>query len=326
MVAVTLTPKELCDLCHPLLRFFEACPQNPDLLTWPQMITKEELWTSEQLADMRAQHMEYRTFREILLLNENMKPLVMNLLLYGASALECMMTWASFFAPCIPILLTALFVHTRKQKFCRALVMWLSAKTCFFWIFFFCETFKMPKSDSLLICQIDGSLHESAGFSEHCFLISSFLTYLVLSSLLSLNRNVPISLVTAAESIPINPFKKCKYYAIFGVIYIIILYLSKMYLAMYSQACLMTSIEVGMGFAIMFMVIMIVTNLWPLNPQAFHTEVFPTEEFLLNHLCLKWDIDIELPKLEKLSRIKQTLEDALKVKAEFDQRARELAK
>ena len=99
------------------------------------------------------------------------------------------------------------------------------------------------------------------------------------------------------------------------------LYLSKIYLAMYTQQCLMTSIELGMGFAIGFLVLMIACGLWPLRPQTFMAESFPTEEFLLNHLCLKWDIETELPKLEKLSRIKQTLEGALQAKKDFDMRA-----
>ena len=88
----------------------------------------------------------------------------------------------------------------------------------------------------------------------------------------------------------------------------------------------MMSIELGMGFSIMFLFIMILTNLWPIRLLAFLSDAFPTEEFLLNHLCLKWDVDTELPKLEKLSRLKQALEEALQVKANFDKRARELAK
>ena len=111
-----------------------------------------------------------------------------------------------------------------------------------------------------------------------------------------------------------------------GLGYILALFISKIHLALYSQAFLVTSVEIGMGYAILFQFVMIALNLWPLRPQTFFGDAaFPTEDFLLNHLCLKWDIDTELPKFEKLSRIKQTLEAALKVKADFDQRARTLA-
>lgn len=134
MVAVTLTQKELCDLCNPLLRLLEACSQNPDLLVWPTTVTKEDLWKSEQFVELREQKIEFSSYREILLLNENITPFVMNFLLYGASAFEWFLTLASFWAPCIPIIMAALFIHTRKQLFCRYLIMWLSAKTCF-WLF-----------------------------------------------------------------------------------------------------------------------------------------------------------------------------------------------
>ena len=56
------------------------------------------------------------------------------------------------------------------------------------------------------------------------------------------------------------------YGMIAGLGYILTLFLSKMHLAMYSQAFLVTSIEIGMGYAIFFQFVMIALNLWPLRP------------------------------------------------------------
>ena len=69
----------------------------------------------------------------------------MNLVLYGATFFQWLMTWASVMAVCIPALLLLAYLITRKQDYCRALVMWLSAKTCFW--YFNDEAYKMAKSD-----------------------------------------------------------------------------------------------------------------------------------------------------------------------------------
>jgi len=46
----------------------------------------------------------------------------------------------------------------------------------------------------------------------------------------------------------------------------------------------------------------------------------------LNHLCMKWHIGLNLPKLEKMDRIKRKLEDVLAAKVEIDKKMQELAK
>ena len=58
----------------------------------------------------------------------------------------------------------------------------------------------MAKSESLMICQVDGTLRESTGFSEYLFLLGSFFTYLFLSSLLSLNSKSPLFQMKASEN------------------------------------------------------------------------------------------------------------------------------
>lgn len=110
-----------------------------------------------------------------------------------------------------------------------------------------------------------------------------------------------------------------------GVVYLFALYLAKTHFMQYSQTLLMTSLELGMGFAIIFLVLMVATGMWPIRLQACFVDQFPTEEFLLNHLCIKWEINTELDKLEKMAQIKTKLEDVLKIKAEFDLKARALA-
>ena len=98
------------------------------------------------------------------------------------------------------------------------------------------------------------------------FLVSSFFTYLVLSSLLSLNS---IQLI--------RNVKQSLNWAIIYFILILALFTSKTYLAMYTSSSLLTSVELGMGFTLMFLIIMITSGFWPINPQMFHSVSFPSE-------------------------------------------------
>ena len=93
------------------------------------------------------------------------------------------------------------------------------------------------------------------------------------------------------------------YAMIAGAIFLFILYLAKIHLMQSSQTVIITSIELGMGFAIVFLVLMIGINFWPIRLTTCFDSL-PEEEILLNHLCMKWDIDTELPKLEKMTQIK----------------------
>ena len=83
---------------------------------------------------MRNSEVSFHTFREILLLKENTQLLMLNLTLYGASFAEWLMTWASFFAPCIPVLLTLHYITFRKRDLCRTLIVWVFSKLMF-WYF-----------------------------------------------------------------------------------------------------------------------------------------------------------------------------------------------
>jgi hypothetical protein len=96
------------------------------------MIENHEVYTSEQLAEMRELKIAFNTFRENLLLNENMQPFMMNLILYCTSFFEMLMVAASYLASCIPVLLFMAYILTRKHDFCRSLVIYLFAKTIFF--------------------------------------------------------------------------------------------------------------------------------------------------------------------------------------------------
>lgn len=80
----------------------------------------------------------------------------------------------------------------------------------------------------------------------------------------------------------------------------------------------------GMGFAIFFLIKMVVFNAWPIRLTACFDSL-PEEELLLNHLCMKWHIGLNLPKLEKMDKIKRKLEDVLTAKAEIDKKMLELA-
>ena len=79
-----------------------------------------------------------------------------------------------------------------------------------------------------------------------------------------------------------------------------------------------------MGFAIVTLILMITTNMWPIRLSTCFDSL-PEEELLLNHLCLKWHISTKLSKLDKMSHIKKKLEEVLNAKAEVDRLAQKLA-
>ena len=111
---------------------------------------------------------------------------------------------------------------------------------------------------------------------------------------------------------------------IVGAIFLFALYLSKLHLQQSSQMVIITSMEVGMGFTIVFIILMVGCNQWPIRLSTCF-DALPEEELLLNHLCLKWKISTKLSKLEKMTQIKNKLDSVLAAKVEIDKRAQELA-
>ena len=223
----------LCQACDPMLRFTEACSIKPDLLTFPKMISHDELYTSEQLAELRELKITFNTFRETLLLNENMQPFVMNLILYGTSAFEWVMVTASFFSACIPVLLFLAYFTTRKPDFCRALVMYMTTKIVFFW--WSSDQWALNgELDKFYICSFEGDLRLAPALSEQCFVYSAFLTYLVLSTVLSMNNGMCGNMM--------QRLNVAFYALIAGGVYMFFLYLSKYHLLQNSHA--MASISV----------------------------------------------------------------------------------
>ena len=61
-----------------------------------------------------------------------MQPLVMNLILYSTWAYEVLMVITSFLAATLPFLLMMGLLLTRKPGFCRALIVYMVAKICFY--------------------------------------------------------------------------------------------------------------------------------------------------------------------------------------------------
>ena len=78
--------------------------------------------------------------------------------------------------------------------------------------------------------------------------------------------------------------------------------------------------EIGMGFAIVFLLLMVGFNQWPIRLSTCF-DALPEEELLLNHLCLKWKISTNLSKLAKMSQIKNKLDSVLAAKIEIDKKA-----
>ena len=292
----------ICQACHPLLRLTESCALKPDLLAIPKMISNDELYTSEQLTELREAKITFTTFRENLLLNENMQPFVMNLILYASSFFEMIMVAASFLAACLPVLLVMAYVFTRKPDFCRALVVYISAKIVFVW--WSDENWALiSENEKFYVCTLQGDLRESTTLSEQCFVLSAFLAYVVLSTVLSMNNGICGNMM--------QRLNVAFYAMIAGGVYMFTLFLSKYHLMQNSQTMTTISMQMGMGFGVVFFAIMIITNLWPIRLMSCIVEPSSQEDILLNHLCSKWDINTDQPKIEKMTAIIDKLQTVL---------------
>ena len=200
----------------------------------------------------------------------------------------------SVLAAFLPLILVIALIITRKPDFVRALVMYIVAKTCFY--FFGHQSFHFS-NETFYICaptltSANTRITSTKGLCEQCFLVSAFFTYMVLSTLMSMNNSICSNIVQRMNF--------SFYLMIAGASFLVSLYLSKLHLLQSSQTIIITSIELGMGFSILFLVFMIVTGLWPIRLSACF-ESLPEEELLLNHLCLKWKISTKLSKLEKMT-------------------------
>ena len=306
---------KICTQCPDWLLLAEACPRHADLLEFPSMIQHEELFTVEQIAELKEGEIVFHSFREQLLLNEDMSAFVMNLILYTSYFYEVLMVMTSVVAALLPVFLFIGVLLSKKPGFIRAMIVYLSSKLMFF---FWKDTFSFKFSmQEFYLCTGPGMLVESEGLSEQCFLVSVFCTYLMLSTLMSMNNSLCRNILQRVNF--------SFYCMIFGACFLFALNLSKMHLNQNSQTTLITSIELGMGFAIVFLIMMVVFNAWPVRLSACFDSL-PEEELLLNHLCMKWHIKLGLPKLEKMDRIKRKLEDVLAAKVEIDKKMQDLAK
>ena len=116
-----------------------------------------------------------------------------------------------------------------------------------------------------------------------------------------------------------------RYYGMIGIgIFILLSYCSKLHMMQGNEASIMTSLEIGMVVTIIFKVSMNMLGFWPTTFLGY-IEPSLNEEILLTHICAKWNIDNNLPKLEKLDTILRTLTEALNAKKEIDRKAEELA-
>jgi len=112
----------------------------------------------------------------------------MNLVLYSTYFYELLMVFTSVLAALLPVFLFLGLIIFRKPGFRRAIIVYLESKTIFLVLndlSFFKTTTK-----GFFLCIGPGYLKESIGMSEQCFLVSAFFTYLVLSTLLSMNNYI----------------------------------------------------------------------------------------------------------------------------------------
>ena len=213
----------------------------------------------------------------------------MNFLLYSNYIYEMLMVSASFLAALLPVILVLGLIFTQKPEFTRALIIYLASKTVLLLQSEFAYSFG---SEKVYVCVEKGVLVEQLGMPEHCFLVSAFFTYVVLSTLMSMNNYLCSNIVMRMNF---------SFYAMtIGIGFLFVLYLSKLHLLLGSQTVILTSIELGMGFAVVFLLLMVAGNMWPIRMSSC-LDSLPEEDLLLTHLCMKWNIDTNISKLEKMT-------------------------
>ena len=116
-----------------------------------------------------------------------MQPFVMNFILYSTYMYEVLMVVTSFLAWTLPCFLMIGLCLTRKPDFVRALIVYLAAKISF--TLFNEHRAYYFTNEKFFLCPIFGNgLTENKGLCEQSFLVSMFFTYLVLSTLMSMNN------------------------------------------------------------------------------------------------------------------------------------------
>ena len=128
------------------------------------MITEADIYTAEQIDELQQLEVNFNTFRENLLVTESaMHPWILNVVLYSSFTYEVIMVASSFLAKSIPVFLSLGLFTTRKPEFCRALIMYLAAKTVFY---FWNDGSFILSPEKYYICDLDGKLLENVGLNE----------------------------------------------------------------------------------------------------------------------------------------------------------------
>ena len=305
-----LTQRQIdnCMACPFLYRLSESCSRNPDLFTStpPDMITEDDLvFPMNKVGDP-----DFRT--SILLESQTSDLFLLNLQLYAAWVFENVMVYTSVLTWLIPYACIASYFIFKKPVVCRVGIVVLYLK---FISAFMTQQFEMGYS-TIYRCGISGRVYEYCSLYEPIITLSGFFTYLALHA--SMNTNY-IMTEPQSESLEL------RHYGFIAIgIFILLSYCSKMHLMEGNEASIMTSLEVGMVLSIILRVSMNILGLWP-STFIGYIEPSLNEEILLTHICVKWNIDNSLPRLQKLDAIIKTVSEALKAKKDFDKRAELLA-
>ena len=222
------------------------------------------------------------------------------------------MVYTSVLTWLIPYFFIVIYFITKKPVVCRICIVILYLK---FISAFMINQFEMGYS-TVYRCGINGRIYEYCNLYEPIITLSGFFTYLALHASMNttylLSENTPDSL-------------DLRHYGFIAIgIFILLSYCSKLHMMEGNEASIMTSLEVGMVLSLMLRVAMNMLGLWPSN---FINYIEPSlnEEILLTHICVKWNIDNTLPRLQKLDAIIKTVTEALQAKKSFDRRIEELA-
>ena len=283
-----------CMACPFVYRLTESCSRHPDLFTStpPDMITEDDLvFPMNKIGTP-----DYRT--SILLEAQTTDLFLLNFQLYAAWVFENMMVYVSVLTWLIPYACIGIYFITKKPVVCRVCIVILYLK---FISAFMTNQFEMGYS-TIYRCGINGRVYEYCNLYEPIITLSGFFTYLALHA--SMNTNYLIS-ESNSDSLDL------RHYGCIGIgVFILLSYCSKLHMMEGNEASIMTSLEVGMVLSIILRVSMNMLGLWP---TTFISYIEPSinEEILLTHICVKWNIDNSLPRLQKLDAIINTVSEAL---------------
>ena len=198
----------------------------------------------------------------------------------------------SYLAWLLPVIILIAYLITLKPELCRQLLV-ITASKVFAFVF---KEIRLT-GDPVYVCQADAQLAMRQGINENCFVMTSFFTFLVLSSIMSMNDYFKALM---------DRLNFALYSSAGAIVFLFALYGSKLYLMQSRQTVLITSIELGMGFAVLMLAVMTTSLVWPVRFST-SAEVLPEENILVAHLKIKFKLALKNHQIQSFTGISPNL-------------------